>query len=75
MVTSRWLIDEYVSKKLRLASRVAKRFSVRDFKLLFLVPVEDERICEIAKELGFRVSKKNKALIIEIGGKKTDKGR
>ncbi len=44
-----WLSEEYIRERLLIASKLSRKFSLEDFKLLFFVPIEDERVCEIAK--------------------------
>jgi hypothetical protein len=62
---SSWLMDEYITRQLITAMSMKRRWDLKEFKILFTVPVEDERILEIAKELGFKVSKR-RGIVIEI---------
>ncbi|HHJ64572.1 MAG TPA: hypothetical protein ENJ61_06655 [Aquifex aeolicus] len=67
MPESQWLIEEYIRERLRLALTMKRRVSLEEFKLIFMVPVEDERILSLARELGFRVSRKRRGIVITIG--------
>jgi hypothetical protein len=61
---SSWLMDEYITRKLITAMSMKKRWDLKEFKILFTVPIDDERILEIARELGFKVSKR-RGMVIE----------
>ncbi len=70
MPKNSWLAEEYISERLRLALVFRKRIGLREFKLIFMVPVEDEKILNLAKELGFRVSRRCRGIVIEIDPRK-----
>ncbi|EDP75759.1 hypothetical protein [Hydrogenivirga sp. 128-5-R1-1] len=64
MPRDRWLSDEYIRERLSIASKLARSFRVDEFKVMFFVPVGDERICDLAEELGFNVCRERRELII-----------
>lgn len=66
MPSDPWLIREYVERQLKVAGKFRKRVRIDEFKLLFAVPLEDEKLIEIARELGFRVSKKHRCIVVEL---------
>ena len=66
MPNNRWLSEEYIKEKLFVLSKFVKRVNADEFKLFFFVPVEDEKICKIAKELGFRVLKTRKIIVLKV---------
>jgi len=57
-----WLLQEYVGERLLYALTFNKRILLEDFKLMFSVPIEDEKIIEIATNMGFSVRKKIKKI-------------
>ncbi len=65
-----WLIEEYIKERLRIALSFKRKVSLEEFKLIFMIPVEDERILSLAEELGFRVIRRYKGIVISVGGKK-----
>ncbi len=69
MPKSRWLIDELIKEKLEVALTMKKRINLTDFKILFTIPVEDDRILQLAKECGFRISKVHGCIVIELKGR------
>jgi len=66
MPENSWLAQEYIGSRLQLALMMKKRVSLREFKLLFMIPVEDEKILQLARELGFRISKRHRGIVIEL---------
>ena len=64
-----WLLDEFIRERLEIALRMKRHVSLREFKIMFTIPVEDNRILQLAKECGFRVSKIHNCIVIELGGK------
>jgi len=66
MPGNRWLADEYIKERLEMALSFKKRINLRDFKILFMIPVEDARILDLAKECGFKVSRENRGIVIEL---------
>ncbi len=65
-----WLIEEYIKERLRIALSFKRKVSLEEFKLIFMIPVEDEKILSLAEELGFRVIRRYKGIVISVGGKK-----
>ncbi len=65
-----WLIEEYIKERLRIALSFKRKVSLEEFKLIFMIPVEDERILSLAEELGFRVIRRYRGIVISVGGKK-----
>ncbi|MDQ7082142.1 MAG: hypothetical protein Q9N34_03490 [Aquificota bacterium] len=66
MPKSRWLADEYIKEKLEMVLSMRGRVKLEDFKILFMIPVDDSRILDLAKECGFKVSKANRGIVIEL---------
>jgi len=75
MPSNPWLIREYVGRQLKVAGRFRKRVPIDEFKLLFAVPLEDEKLIEIARELGFRVSRRHRCIVIELSKKEVCHGQ
>ena len=65
-----WLIEEYIKERLRIALSFKRKVSLEEFKLIFMIPVEDEKILSLAEELGFRVIRRYRGIVISVGGKK-----
>ncbi len=61
-----WLTDEYIRERLEVALSLKRRINLRDFKILFMIPVDDERILDLAKECGFKVSRVHRGIVIEV---------
>jgi hypothetical protein len=66
MPTDPWLAREYVKGWLTVMGRFKRRIPLEEFKLLFAISLEDEKLLEIAKELGFKVSKKHRCIVVEL---------
>ncbi len=69
MPESRWLLDELIKEKLEMALNMRRRINLREFKILFTIPVEDDRILQLAEECGFRVSRTHGCIVIELSGR------
>ena len=69
MPESRWLLDELIKERLEMALNMRRRINLRDFKILFTIPVEDDRILQLAEECGFRVSRTHGCIVIELRGR------
>ncbi len=69
MPESRWLLDELIKERLEMALNMRRRINLRDFKILFAIPVEDDRILQLAEECGFRVSRTHGCIVIELRGR------
>ncbi len=65
-----WLIEEYIKERLRIALSFKRKVSLEEFKLIFMIPVEDEKILSLAEEMGFRVIRRYKGIVISVGGKR-----
>ena len=63
-----WLLDEFIKERLEIVLRLRRRVNLKDFKIMFTIPVEDSRILQLAQECGFRVSKVNNSFLIEVCG-------
>ncbi len=64
-----WLLDEFIKERLEIILNMRRNVKLKDFKLMFTIPVEDDRILQLAKECGFRVSNTHNCIVIELGGK------
>ncbi len=65
-----WLMEEYIKERLRIALSFKRKVSLEEFKLIFMIPVEDEKILSLAEEMGFRVIRRYKGIVISVGGKR-----
>ena len=65
MYSDSW-IKEYIKGWLCVLGKFKKRILAEEVKLLFAIPVESDRLLEIAEEVGFKVSRKHRYIIVEL---------
>jgi len=65
MYSDAW-IKEYIKGWLCILGKFKKRILADEVKLLFAIPVESNKLLEIAEEVGFEVDKKHGYIIVEI---------